>query len=212
MAREEALRYQKVRKKEKTRILNEFVSLTGYTRHHASWVLRTWGKRSPPKLTRRRPRIYDYKVFEALRKVWIVCDLICGKRLAPYLKEILPVLIHHGELVLDDETRDKLVRISAATIDRLLAPERAKYMLKPRSAPSVSLLNRIPVKTFSEWDRTEVGHLQADLVEHNVPPSGTTAATQGVSMPTHWLLRTCAPPGQRWLRFATRLRCGFMKL
>ncbi|TET22678.1 MAG: hypothetical protein E3J71_05315 [Candidatus Stahlbacteria bacterium] len=160
-------RYQKAPKKEKTRILDEFVALTGYTRHHASWVLMTWEKRRPPKRTRSRPLIYDRKVFKALRKVWIVCDCICGKRLAPYLKEILPILISYGELTVDGETRDKLVRISAATIDRLLASEKAKYKLKPRSKPGTSLLNRIPVKTFSQWDRSKPGQVQVDLVEHN---------------------------------------------
>lgn len=167
VSRETAKRYQKAPKKEKTRVLDEFVNLTGYTRHHASQTLRTWGKRKPPKLTRDRPRIYGEKVFQALRKVWIVCDCICGKRFAPYLEEIMPILIKHKELTVDKETEEKLLRISAATIDRLLAPERAKYVLKPRSKPETSLLNRIPVKTFSEWDRTPPGHLQVDLVEHN---------------------------------------------
>jgi hypothetical protein len=167
VSKETALRYQKSRKKEKTRILDEFVALTGYTRHHASWVLRTWGKRSPPKRTRDRPRVYDKRLFDALRKVWIVCDCICGKRLAPYLKVIVPVLIAHNELEVDTETAEKLVRISAATIDRLLAPERAKYILKPRSRAGSSLMNRIPVKTFSQWDRTRPGDVQVDLVEHN---------------------------------------------
>ncbi|MEA3311598.1 MAG: transposase family protein [candidate division WOR-3 bacterium] len=171
-------RYQKAPKKEKTKMLNEYVALTGYTRHHASWVLRTWSNRKPPKRTRLRPRIYDRKVFEALRKVWIVCDCICGKRLAPYLKEIVPVLIAHNELEVDTETRQKLVRISAATIDRLLAPERAKYLLKPRSRAGPALMNRIPVKTFSQWDRTRPGDVQVDLVEHNGgDPRGEYACT-----------------------------------
>jgi len=34
-------RYKKAPKKEKTRMLDEFVVLTGYTRHHTCWVLRT---------------------------------------------------------------------------------------------------------------------------------------------------------------------------
>jgi len=38
-------RYQKAPKKNKTKMLDEYVALTGYTRHHASWVLRTWEKR-----------------------------------------------------------------------------------------------------------------------------------------------------------------------
>jgi hypothetical protein len=167
VSKETAGRYEKARKREKTRILDEYVSLTGYTRHHAAQVLARWGRRSPPEHTRYKPPVYDSKVFEALRKVWLVCDSICGKRLAPYLAEIVPVLVVYNELKVDTQTRDKLLRISAATIDRLLAPEKAKYVLKPRGTPIFSLLNRIPVKTFSEWDRSEPGHEQVDLVEHN---------------------------------------------
>jgi len=80
---------------------------------------------------------------------------------------IVPVLEAHNELKVDAETRQKLLGISAATIDRLLATERAKYALKPGGKPAFSLMNRIPVKTFSEWDRSEPGHEQVDLVEHN---------------------------------------------
>jgi len=36
---------------------------------------------------RKRKRIYDYRVFTALKGIWIICGRICGKRLAPYLKE-----------------------------------------------------------------------------------------------------------------------------
>lgn len=137
--------------------------ITGYTRNYASYVLRNWSnEKKLIKVRRRRLRVYDERVFVALRKVWIVCDSICGKRLAPYLKEIVPVLIRHGELVVDDETRDKLLGISAATIGRLLAPQKAKYRLKARTRPSGSLLNRIPVKTFSEWDRRSPGDLQVN--------------------------------------------------
>lgn len=105
----------------------------------------------------------------ALREVWLICDSICGKRLTPYLKEIVPILIRHKELTVNTETAEKLIRISAATIDRLLAPERKKYNTKPRLRSESSLLNRIPLKTFSEWDRTKPGHLQVDLVEQSLP-------------------------------------------
>ncbi|MBD3284838.1 hypothetical protein GF338_00730 [candidate division WOR-3 bacterium] len=69
MSKETFKRYQKARKKEKTKILNEYAALTGYTRHHAAQVLSRWGKRSPPRHTRCKPPVYDYRVLEALRKV-----------------------------------------------------------------------------------------------------------------------------------------------
>ena len=47
-----------------------------------------------PKKIRRKPRekIYDEKVFEALKKVWVIFDCICGKRLVTVLKTKLPIL------------------------------------------------------------------------------------------------------------------------
>jgi len=44
-----------------------------------------------------------------------------GKRLAPFMSEIVEVLERVGELEVDPEVRAKLVRMSAATIDRAAA-------------------------------------------------------------------------------------------
>ncbi|MGC8691148.1 MAG: transposase, partial [Caldisericum sp.] len=43
--REESRLYKKATKKEKGKILDEFVKLTGYSRCYASYVLRTYGKK-----------------------------------------------------------------------------------------------------------------------------------------------------------------------
>jgi hypothetical protein len=43
------------------------------------------------------------------------------------------VLERYEEIVLDYETREKLLNISASTIDRLLAPERKKLQVKARA-------------------------------------------------------------------------------
>ena len=59
-----------------------------------------------------------------------------GKRLAPFMAEIVSALERCGELELTPEVRDKLLRI-AATIDRLLAPERARLRFKGHSGDQV---------------------------------------------------------------------------
>ena len=63
---------------------------------------------------------------------------------------------------LDAPTREKLLRISAATIDRLLAPERRKLALRARSGtqPGTLLKHQIPIRTFAEWDQS---HLELKL-------------------------------------------------
>lgn len=64
------------------------------------------------------------------------------------------LLRHFGELSINEGTAKLLVSMSAATIDRRLAPERAKYRLRGRvgTKPGSLLNSRIPVRTWAEWD------------------------------------------------------------
>ena len=116
-----------------------------------------------------RHREYDEKVREVLKKVWKILDYICGKRLVAVLGETLERLERFGEISCDAETREKLNRISAATIDRLLAGERKKYQLRGRSGtrPGSLLKKQIPMRTFSEWDERKPGFVEIDLVGHD---------------------------------------------
>src|SRR2546428_1227430 len=175
-------RYRRERKREKTAILNEFVELTGFARSYAAMVLRNHGRvvTVNPKLRvrgdvgkklrrpGRRPD-YDEEVVKALLKVWRIMDYICGKRLALVLSEMVELLDRRGELKCKSETRRKLGRMSAATIDRLLQPERKKYQLKGRAhtRPGTLLKHQIPLRTFSEWDEQRPGFLEIDLVGHD---------------------------------------------
>jgi hypothetical protein len=45
---------------------------------------------------------------------------VCSKRLQPLIPVLLPALEQQGKLALDDRQRERLLSISAATIDRLL--------------------------------------------------------------------------------------------
>jgi len=128
-------RYQRSSKKEKTHILNEFIQLTRYNRSYAARTLRIKevlgyiniaGKRvklvrDNRKIKRKKNKIYDQDVLVALKKIWKIGDYICSKRLTPFLSEIIPVLEKWGEIKLDAKVRKKLFKISAATIDRMLA-------------------------------------------------------------------------------------------
>lgn len=105
ITREVAKRYQKTSKKQKGVILGEFVALTGYNRSYAGYVLRNFGRKVilkvkdktvavilgqlRQKTKRQRRRVYDEKVLSVLRSIWLISDCICGKRLAPLLKEII---------------------------------------------------------------------------------------------------------------------------
>lgn len=185
VSREVAKRYQKSRKKVKSKILDEFVQLTGYTRCYARYILRNWGRKivlraktggriilagdRRIKSKRQKERTYNQKVLTALKTIWYICDCICGKRLAPYLENIIPVLEKHNEIVLDYETREKLLQISASSIDRILAGERKKLQIKGRSGtkPGTLLKSQIPIRTFSDWDEKRPGFEEIDLVGHD---------------------------------------------
>ena len=56
--------------------------------------------------------------------------------------------------------------MSAATIDRRLAPERAKNRLRGRvgTKPGSLLKSQIPVRTWAEWDEAVPGFVEIDLV------------------------------------------------
>ncbi|MGC8814562.1 transposase [Dictyoglomus sp.] len=118
-------RYQKSSKKQKGVILDEFVALTGYDRCYASYLLRNHGRKVRVNSNtvmvadvgrrprRKRQRIYDQKVFIALKKIWEIMDFICAKRLAPIIGELLPILRKYREVKLDASTARKLLKISA---------------------------------------------------------------------------------------------------
>jgi len=50
------------------------------------------GRVSRKKRSAPRKRLYDTLVFYPLRTIWLAADGICGKRLAPFIPELLPVL------------------------------------------------------------------------------------------------------------------------
>ena len=173
--------YRGASKKEKGKILDQFIATTGYSRWYARLILRHEGRRvqtdkqtivvveRKSRTKRKRARCYDEKVQTALVKLWRIMDYLCGKRLQPMLPELLAILERHNEFRCERETRAKLLRISAASIDRLLKPERRKYELRGRSGtkPGTLLKKQIPIRTFAEWDEQCPGFVEIDLVAHD---------------------------------------------
>ena len=176
-------RYRKSSKKEKIIMLDEFIRLTRYSRSYAARVLRLkevlgymqiGGKRvrlvrDKRKIKRKKKKIYDEGVLVSLKEIWKIGDYICSKRLAPFLSEIIPVLEKWREIKLKPKVREKLFKISAATIDRLLTDTRKRYRIKGRSTtrPGSLLKKSIPIRTFADWDEKVPGFFEVDLVSHD---------------------------------------------
>lgn len=161
-----ARRYAKASRVQKTAMLDELCELTGWTRRHARRALTGASTPSGPTTEPARPRVYGEETLTPLTKIWATLGGSSGKRLAPFMHEIVKVLERCGELEVSDQTRRKLLSVSAATIDRMLAPERARLRVKGRSgtAPGSMLRRQIPIRTFADWDDARPGFLEVDLV------------------------------------------------
>lgn len=178
----QASRYRASTFREKQQILNEFVATTGYNRKYAGHLLSRWGlskimmidgkaveltagtrKRAP----RPGKRIYDHRTDEALRRLWMLFDQECGKRLAVAIRDnidqLAPALHIDGDLI------PLLKSMSPATIDRHLAVEHRRDGLKGlcMTKPSSGLKRIIPTRAAFEWTDSPPGFFQADTVSHD---------------------------------------------
>ena len=158
-------RYRAAGRAEKARILDEFTSVTGYHRKHAIRVLNQVMTRTRPTGT--RAKVYDEAVQEALVVIWEAADRICGKRLRAAMPGLVASMEQFGHLGLDGDVRDKLLRMSAATIDRRLTQVRQGASGRPKRSPKNHAIKRqIPVRTFADWGDARPGYLEADFVVH----------------------------------------------
>ena len=190
-------RYQGSSKAEKTRILEEFVAVSGYHRKAAIRLL-NGSREVDGRTTRRgRPALYDDAVRQALVVLWEASDRVCGKRLQALLPVLIPALGQHGHLQLDSIVRGKLLAISAASIDRLLREVRTAGLPRRPKRKRTAPQRQVPVRTFADWpEDLGPGYTEIDLVVH----SGPTMAGSVVSTLTLTDVASESPRVRRRLR------------
>ncbi len=147
------------------RLIDELCSVGGYERKYAIKLLN--GRRPGPSGRRRggsRPH-YGAAERQVIEVIWELSDYPCGKRLVAMLPLWMPAYEqHHGAL--GPLLRRKLQRISAPTLDRMLAPRRSKLTRRlGGTKPGRLLRTQIPVRCES-WDVDRPGYLEADTVDH----------------------------------------------
>ena len=162
-------RYKEASKKDKSLILNEFCSTSGYHRKHAITLL-SQAHHSPDKNAnpdgRGRKKIYAPEPLLApLKQIWLATNQMCGKRLKAAMPIWLPFYEKtYGEM--DEKVKEQLLAMSESTIDRLLHAERVRFPKRLGGTKPGSLLKKhIPIKT-DQWNESQPGFVEADTVAH----------------------------------------------
>jgi hypothetical protein len=167
LARSRSLDYARSARKKKSAILDEFVAATGVGRKTAITLLRD----PPPIIPRPRGKPkerYGTDVRAALELVWAASGHMCSKRLVPGLPGIIAMMETHKESLWSKQTKEKLLKLSASTCDRLLRAKRKSFMPVGRcmTKPGSLLKSQIPIRTWSDWSDQEPGYCEMDLVHH----------------------------------------------
>lgn len=175
--------YANASKKDKGRVLDAVVEVTGWSRDNARRRLTAAAKTGPGagrQVARkaRKPRApkYSYDTVKVLQKVWAASGGQCGKYLAASMRLQLDALERHGELVdgvdrYSPAVREELLAMSAASIDRYLKPAKARDQLRGTSTTKPSPLLRSSIKIRKAGDEVEAepGFFEGDTVAHCGP-------------------------------------------
>jgi len=200
-----AAAYEGASKKDKSRILDQLVEVTGWNRDHARQQLRRRMRQPKGRATatvavldrrKTRGRKYSYDAVKVLQHVWAVAGGMCGKYLAVSMGQWLDAMEAAQDLVIgrdryDAQVRGELLSMSAATIDRYLVPVKARDPIRGRSAtkPGSLLRNSISVRKAGDEIEAEPGFFEVDTVAHCGPTlKGEFARTVNFTdMHTGWV-------------------------
>jgi hypothetical protein len=175
--------YVKASKKDKGRVLDQVVEVTGWSRDNARRRLVAAAEHRPGagRAVAQRPRKprslkYSYDALKVLQLVWAASGGQCGKYLAASMRTQLDLLERHGELVVGRDrygtsVRAELLAMSAASIDRYLRGARANDQVRGVSMTKPSPLLRSSIKIRKAGDEVEAepGFFEGDTVAHCGP-------------------------------------------
>jgi len=225
--------YNKAPKKKKSKMLNELSKILNMNKQYVSYLLRVSGLEvvrkgnivvvaDPTKdnLSRRgRKKVYGRGVLEALKRLWRVSGYASSKHLVWFIRLNHEKLFEDSETkdILTEDTKELLLKISHATVDRLLKPYRDKVKLRGRyrGNPFSSNLKR-SIKVESWFDRPKgPGCIEIDLVHH----SGATGKGEFIytltatEISTGWTeLRPIKNKAMIWTRQALEEICKAMPI
>jgi len=179
-----APRYRKGRKGIKSQLLDELSHLLNYNRKYLAFILRHAGTKvytpqgvriiADPKVSfisqRGRKKVYTREIIPPLAALWEFAGFISSVHLGAFININHDILFNHPKLkALPLKTKNKLLAISHATIDRLLKPVREKLEIRHRYHPNPHaswLKKSIPVQPYYDKPTNSLGYMELDLVHH----------------------------------------------
>jgi len=181
--KENAAKYRKASKKEKKVILDDLCNTLHMTRNYIAQLLRMYGReicfngiKFIPEVdeerihNRGRKKIYTAELVPFLEKIWQASGFVSSKHLYYYIQYNADKLLDSEELKdLKPEDKEKLLKMSASTIERLLKPIRDKWKLKDKykSNPfSSNVKKSIMVESYFDKQK-EPGTIEVDLLYHS---------------------------------------------
>ena len=158
-------RYLRRSREGKSRMLDELCDDYKYERKYAIKLLSGGLAPASGKVHPGPERRYG-EIQAVVQSIWLTAEQPCGKRLVPILRQWLPYYERRFESLSRGQRR-LVSQISAATLDRLLAPARAQQVGRGRcgTKPGSLLRSEIPIRTGT-WDLSRPGYLEADSVAH----------------------------------------------
>ncbi|MBL5973803.1 MAG: transposase [Candidatus Leucobacter sulfamidivorax] len=178
ITRKFARQYAAAEKGAKSKLLDEVCAITGWSRDNARRQLKAALKPRRVGTRKRKPRALKYseQAITVLQRVWAFAGGISGKYLTATMELQLMLLETHGELVpgtggYSDRVCDELLAMSPATIDRYLAPARAKDPLRGITTTTSGplLRNSITVRKAGDEIEQVPGFFEGDTVAHCGP-------------------------------------------
>ncbi len=221
--------YKKARKKEKTLILDELETATGYARKFIIYLLKFHKKRLYKKSKkvvlegdikksatslRGRKKKYPPHLAKILFEIWKLTGGISSKHIKAFIEENYDDLWEYPELRdVSEEDKVLISQMSPATIDRLLKPLRDKYkasifpfpLKKSKKKAAHLVKGQIDIEIWKERRSKIPGTREVDLVEHNGGnPAGEFLYTlTAVDVATYWVfLRVLRNKARIWTKEA----------